>query len=129
MAEFYAIPLQTVASGENALFDGKGGCGCIVHRNNSGVFILKPHTGKYRITFHANIGGATADVPTSIAIALNGEPVGTATMIVTPSVAGALNNVSAMLTLTAPCCMTITVINTTNAPITLENANLTIECV
>ena len=127
MAEYNAIPLQTVAAGENVIFDGSSCSGSVVHRDDSGIFTLKGNTGKWRVSFFGNLGGATADVAASLAIAINGEPALATQMIVTPSVANALNNVGAAVTVCTPCCVTIAVRNTSLTPETVQNANIIFE--
>lgn len=67
--------------------------------------------------------------PVSIAIAINGEPVQTSTMIVTPAAVNEYFNVYRSMFLDVPrgCCSQISVENLTEADILVQNANLTIE--
>ena len=125
--EYHEIPLQTVLAGANVIFDGESHCGGIVHRDDTGIFTIKGGTGKWRVTFFGNLGGATADVPATLAIAIGGEPALTTQMIVTPSVANALNNVYASVVLSAPCCVQIAISNNSAAPETVQNANVIFE--
>ena len=88
--EITANALQTVAAGGNVLFTDtvtSGNCS-IVHRDDSGLVTLRGITNqcraRYKVSFGGNIaipdGGAVA--PISLAIGINGEPVGATTMIV-----------------------------------------------
>lgn len=137
MAQYTAIPVQTVASMQNVLFtEDSIPCnkGYIVHRIGSGLFTFKgasPCRARYKVTFDANIviaaGGVVA--PISIAIAVNGEALGNATAIVTPAAVGDFNNVSLSVFIDVPscCCLTVAVENTSTQAIDVENANLIFE--
>lgn len=126
MAEYTAIAPQVVAVNSNVLFTETAvSGGCVSHREGSGVFTL--HGGKrYLVTFGANISGATAGTAVALAIAIAGEPLGSATMIATPSAADALNNVSASVYIRVPpcCCYNVSVENVGTTEVTVQNANL-----
>lgn len=91
--EITANALQTVNANQNVLFTDvvvDGNCS-IVHRDGSGLVNLRGLTNqcraRFRVSFGGNIGiptGGTVEA-ISIAIAVDGEPVGTTTMIVTPA--------------------------------------------
>ena len=134
MAEFTNVALQTVAAGQNVVFAETPICGGqgIVHRDGSGVVTLRGLTNqcraRYRVSFGANIaiptGGTVA--PISLAIALSGEPLGSATMIETPAAVEEFSNVYASVFVDVPrgCCLTVAVENTSAEPISVQNANL-----
>lgn len=143
MPEYTAIQPQTVAAGQNVLFtETPVPCnrGLVLHREGSGIFTLRgPGCGsnqcfaRYKVTFGANIAvpaaGAVATDPLSLAIALEGEPLASATMIETPGVVSLFNNVFAAVFVTVPrgCCVTVAVENNGTGPVDVANANLIIE--
>lgn len=137
MAEFTNTALQTVAVGQNVLFNETPVCGGnnIYHREGSGVVRLRGITqqcrARYKISFGGNIqipGGGTVE-EISIAISLDGEALGSATMIVTPAAAEDFWNVFAAVYVEVPrgCCATVSVENTSTQPIGVQNANLIVE--
>ena len=137
MAEFTANAVQTVAASQNILFTDApviGNCS-IIHRSGSGLVTLRGVTNqcraRFKIYFSGNIAipaGGTVD-PISVAIAVNGEAVATSTMIVTPAAAEEFFNVSSAVFLDVPagCCLTISVQNTSEDDIDVQNANLIVE--
>ena len=136
--EITANTVQTVAENGNVLFTNTSvaGSACIVHRQGSGLVTLRGLTNgqcraRFRVTFGGNVAlptGGTAG-PISVAIAINGEPVQTSTMIVTPAAVNEYFNVyrSMFLDIPSGCCSQISVENLTGADILVQNANLTIE--
>lgn len=135
--EITANALQTVAANQNVLFTDtviSGNCS-IVHREGSGLVTLRGITSqcraRFRATFGANVaipeGGTVA--PIALALALNGEPVATTTMISTPAAVEQFNNVSSSIFLDVParCCYQLSVTNTGEDAINIQNANLIIE--
>ena len=91
--EITANALQTVTENQNVLFTETVVCGScsIAHREGSGLVRLKGLTDQCRARFKVSFGGNIA-IPTggtveaiSLAIAIDGEPVATTTMIVTPA--------------------------------------------
>lgn len=135
--EITANALQTVASNQNVLFTEtavRGNCS-IIHREGSGLVTLRGITdqcrARFRVSFGANVaipaGGTVA--PISLAIAINGEAIGPATVISTPTAAEAFNNVftSIFLNVPAGCCYTISVTNTGDDDVDVQNANLIVE--
>lgn len=137
MAEFTAAALQTVAVGANVLFTETPVCGsgCIVHREGSGIATLRGVTNQcralYKVTFGANIAVPTGGTvgPISLAIAVDGEPLASATMIQTPTVVNTFFNVSSTVLVSVPrgCCVTVAAENTSTIPISVQNANLIVE--
>lgn len=135
--EITANALQTVAANQNILFTDTAVCGScsILHRNGSGLVTLRGLTNqcraRFRITFGANVEVPTGGTlgPISLAIAVNGEPVNTTTMISTPAALEELNNVftSIFLDVPAGCCTQISVENIGTESIAVQNANLIVE--
>lgn len=136
--EITANAVQTVAANNNILFTNTAvsGSNCIMHRSGSGLVTLRGLTNtqcraRFRVTFGANIaiptGGTVGAI--SAAISINGEPVQTSSMIVTPAAVEEYNNVSASLFIDIPrgCCSQISVENTSTESILVQNANLIVE--
>ena len=125
--ELTANAIQTVAEGANVLFTDEvtsGNCS-ILHRDGSGLVTLRGLTNQCRARFRVSFGGNIA-VPTggtvgpiSLAIAINGEPVATTTMISTPAAVEEYNNVFSAIFLDVPrgCCSQISVQNVSGADI------------
>lgn len=135
--EITANALQTVAANQNVLFTDTAVCGScsILHRNGSGLVTLRGLTNqcraRFKVTFGANVEVPTGGTlgPISLAIAVNGEPVGPTTMISTPAALEELNNVftSIFLDVPAGCCTQISVENIGTESIAVQNANLIVE--
>lgn len=135
--ELTANAVQIVAADQNVLFTDtavKGNCS-ILHRDGSGLITLRGITdqcrARYKISFSANVAIPTGGTvgPISLAIAINGEGVGPATMISTPAAVETYNNVATGLFIDVPvtCCSTISVVNLTDEDISVQNANLIVE--
>ena len=135
--EITANALQTVAENQNVLFTETVVCGScsIAHREGSGLVRLKGLTDQCRARFKVSFGGNIA-IPTggtveaiSLAIAIDGEPVATTTMIVTPAAVEEFWNVFGAIYLDIPrgCCSQISVRNISTQPIEVQNANLIVE--
>lgn len=135
--ELTANAVQIVAADQNVLFTDtavKGNCS-ILHRDGSGLVTLRGITdqcrARYKISFSANVAIPTGGTvgPISLAIAINGEGVGPATMISTPAAVETYNNVATGLFIDVPvtCCSTISVVNLTDEDISVQNANLIVE--
>lgn len=134
MAEFTAVLLQTVEEGQNVVFTETPVCPtkCITHREGSGIVRLRGLTNQCRarflVAFSGNIqipaGGTVGEI--SVAISVDGEPLGSTEMIVTPTAVEAFFNVSAQAYIDVPCgcCVTIAVENTSTQAIEVQNANL-----
>jgi hypothetical protein len=138
MAEYIANASQSVATGGNVLFTDTvvGGNCYMMHRTGSGLISIKGTAGecrsRYKIFFSGNIAipsTGTATNPISLAIAINGEPVSSSSMIETPGVASQFNNVATTICVEVPscCCTNISVQNTSGQTITVQNANIVIE--
>ena len=135
--EITANAIQTVASNANVLFTDTVVCGncAITHRDGSGLVTLRGLTNQCRARFRVSFGGNIA-IPTggtvgpiSLAIAIDGEAVATTTMISTPAAVEEYQNVFSAIFLDIPkgCCSQISVRNTSDEPIEIQNANLIIE--
>ena len=135
--EITAIALQTVEANQNVLFTDTAVCGSnsILHRDGSGLVTLRGITNqcraRFKVFFSGNIAIPTGGTvgPISVAIAINGEAVGSTTMIQTPAAAEQFANVASAVYLDVPagCCLQITVQNTSTEAIEVQNANLIIE--
>lgn len=134
MSEFTANALQTVLQGEDVAFTETPVCGtkCIVHRQGSGVVKLRGITNQCKARFLVSYSG-NIQIPTggtveaiSLAIAIDGEPLQSTRMIVTPAAAENLFNVSAQayVDVLCGCCSTIAVQNTSGQTIEVQNSNL-----
>lgn len=137
MAEFTNSNIVTVAAGQNLPLTEtavKGGS-CIAHREGAGIVTLRGITNqcraRYKVSFGANIAipDAGAVGPISIALAIAGEPLNSATAIVTPAAVGDYFNVfvSAFIDVPRGCCTTIAVENTSTQAINIANSNLIAE--
>jgi hypothetical protein len=135
--ELTANAVQIVAADQNVLFTDtavKGNCS-ILHRDGSGLVTLRGITdqcrARYKISFSANVAIPTGGTvgPISLAIAINGEGVGPATMISTPAAVETYNNVATGIFIDVPvtCCSTISVVNLTDEDISVQNANIIVE--
>ena len=116
MAEYTGIALQTVEAGQNIVLTETPVCGsnCIQHREGSGIVKLRGLT----------TGGTVEAI--SVAIAVDGEPLQSTRMIVTPAALENFFNVSAQAYIDVPrgCCATVAVENTSTQAIQVQNANL-----
>lgn len=136
MAEFTAVATQTVAQNSNLIWTDTpvpGNCS-IIHREGSGLVTLRalPNgqcRSRFKVIFGANLAAVTAASAVSLAIAINGEPISSSTMIVTPAAVGEYFNVSSSVYLDIPtnCCSQISVENTSAQSVSVQNANLIVE--
>jgi len=145
MPQFTNSVTTTVPIGQNVPFtETPVRCtkGCVMHREGSGLITLRgPANGcraRYLVTFDANIAVATGGTvgPIGVAIAVDGEPLYSATAIVTPAAIGDFFNVAATAIVDVPCgcCVSIAVENvlppTGTAPgtsIDVANASIVVE--
>lgn len=142
MAEYSANAVQTVNPGEAVVFTTTAEpCrrGFIKFREGSGNFLLSgwvpnlpgkcyKRTAKYFVDFGANIA-VPADQTVgeiSVAISLDGTTLPATSMIVTPAAVEEYFNVSRATNVGvwSGCCETITIRNTSNIPILVQNANI-----
>lgn len=134
LAQYTNVFVQQIAANVNAVFSETpvAGSNCIVHREGSGIITLRGITNqcraRYLVTFNGNIAIPTGGTvgPISIAIALEGEALGSATATVTPAAVGDEFNVamSTYADVLKGCCVTIAVKNISTQTIELQNANL-----
>lgn len=135
--EITANAVQTVAASQNVLFTEtpvNGSCS-ILHREGSGITTLRGITNqcraRFKIFFSGNIAIATGGTagPISVALTIDGEPVATTTMISTPAAVGEFNNVAGAVYINVPagCCISVSVRNTSDQAIDVQNANLIVE--
>lgn len=140
MAEFTAALLQTVEEGQNVVFTDTPiyPTKCITHRDGSGIVRLRGlvknqnpcqnRAARFLVTFSGNIqipaGGTVGEI--SVAISIDGEPIQSARMIVTPAAVENFFNVSAQVYIDVPCgcCVTVAIENTSTQAIEVQNANL-----
>lgn len=136
MAEFINNILTLVEQGADIPFTetAVNGNSSILHRAGGGIVKLRGLTNQCRarflISYSGNIQiptGGTVE-PISVAIAVDGEPLQSTRMIVTPAAAGELWNVSAQVYVDVPigCCSTVAVQNTSAQEIEVQNSNLII---
>lgn len=136
--EITANAVQTVTENGNVVFTNTSvaGSSCIVYRQGSGLVTLRGLTNgqcraRFRVTFGGNVaiptGGTVGSI--TVAIGINGEPVQTSEMIVTPAAVNEYFNVYRSMFLDVPrgCCSQVSVENLTGGSILVQNANLTIE--
>ncbi len=129
--------LQTVAAGQNVVFTETPvrGNSCTMHREGSGLVTLRGITNQcralYKVTFGGNIAIPTGGTvgPISVAIAVDGEPLASATAIVTPAAVEEFGNVFTAVLVSVPrgCCVNVAVENTSTVAIGVQNANLIVE--
>lgn len=137
MAEYIAVTEQTVAANQNVLFSDVTVCGncSIMHRPGSGLVALRGITSqcraRYKVFFNGNIAiptGGTVEA-ISLSLSIDGEPVGSSTMIVTPAAVEEYFNVASAVFLDVPknCCLQVAVRNSSTQDILVQNANLIVE--
>lgn len=137
MAEYTNANTVTVAAGQNVPFTETAvtGSPCIVHREGAGIVTLRGLTNQCRARFKVTFGGNIA-IPTggavgaiSAALAVNGEPLNSATGIVTPAAVDQYGNIYVAANIDVPrgCCLTVAVENTSDQAINVANANLIVE--
>jgi len=146
LAEFSANQLQTVNPGETIIFtENPVPCrrGLVRHRDDTGNFMLagyvprrrgcpclRQDTANYLVDFGANIaiptGGTVGAI--SVAITIDGATIPASTMTVTPAAVEQFFNVSRAINagVFANCCESISVRNTSDQPILVQNANIII---
>lgn len=137
MAEYVNNNIVTVASNQSVPLDSTAvsGKACIVHREGSGQITLRGLTNQNRALFRVSFGGNIA-IPTggtveaiTAALAINGEPLTSATATVTPAAVGNYFNiyVSAQVCVPKGCCLTVAMENTSTQAVNFANSNLTVE--
>ena len=137
MAEFSNSNTVSVAAGQNLPLTetSVAGPSCIVHREGAGIVTLRGLTNQCRARFKVSFGGNIA-IPAggtveaiSVALAINGEPLTSATAIVTPAAADNYFNVfvAAFIEVPRGCCVTVALKNTSTQAVSIANSNLIVE--
>ena len=135
--EIIATELQTVLAGANVQFTDTvvPGKACTMHRPGSGLVTLRGVTDQCRARYKVSFGGNLA-IPTggtveaiSLALAIDGEPIASTTMIITPAAVEEFFNVFGSIYLDIPrgCCSQISVRNVSTQSVEVQNANLIVE--
>jgi len=145
MAEWSANNLQTVNPGESVIFTNNPvPCtrGFVQHRDETGNFLLsgwvpnnmrrcccnRTRSANYLVEFGANIAVPTGETvgEISLAITIDGSTIPSSQMIVTPAAVEEYFNVSCAVNaqIWQGCCETVTVRNTSDIPILVQNANI-----
>lgn len=137
MAEFTNSSIVTVAAGQNVPLTETavaGNCS-IVHRESAGIVTLRGLTNqcraRYRVAFGANIAipaGGTVEAITA-ALAINGEPLTSATATITPAAVENYFNIYVAANVNVPrdCCLTVAAENTSSQAVNFANANLIVD--
>lgn len=137
MAEFTSTTIQTVAAGQNLPLTETAikGTNCINHRAGAGNVTLRGLTNQCKALFKVSFGGNIA-IPTggtvgaiSVALAVGGEALNSATAIVTPAAVDQYSNVFTAVFVEIPrgCCVTVALKNTSAQAISIANSNLIVE--
>lgn len=138
MAEFTSVATQTVAVGQNLPLTETAAKApaCIVHRAGSGLVTLRGLTSgqcraRFKVSFGGNIAIPTGGTvgPVSVALAVGGEALNSATAIVTPAAVENYFNVfvAAFIEVPRGCCVTVAVKNTSAQAVNIANSNLIVE--
>lgn len=135
MAEYTNSALQTVQPGQNVIFTETPICPtkCVTHRDGSGIVRLRGLTNgqckaRFLVSFSGNIeiptGGTVEAI--SMAISVDGEPLQSTQMIVTPAAVENFFNIATQVYIDVPCgcCATVAVENTSTQAIAVQNPNL-----
>ena len=137
MAEYVNNNTVSVLAGQNLPLTetAVAGKSCVVHREGAGVVTLRGITNqckaRYKVSFGANIavptGGTVGAI--SMAIAVNGEPLNSATAIVTPAAVEDFGNIYVSVFVEVPrgCFVTVSAENTSTQTISVANSNLIVE--
>ena len=137
MAEFTSTTIQTVAAGQNLPLTETAikGSNCINHRAGAGNVTLRGLTNQCKALFKVSFGGNIA-IPTggtvgaiSVALAVGGEALNSATAIVTPAAVDQYSNVFTAVFVEVPrgCCVTVALKNTSTQAISIAKSNLIVE--
>ena len=138
MAEFSNSNIVSVAAGENLPLTETAvkASACIMHREGSGLVTLRGMTSgqcraRFKVSFGGNIAIPTGGTvgPISVALAVGGEALTSATAIVTPAAVDQYSNVFTAVFVEVPrgCCVTVALKNTSTQAISIANSNLIVE--
>lgn len=137
MAEYTNSNIVEVTAGQNVPLTktAVNSKPCIVHREGAGIVTLRGLTNqckaRFRVAFGGNIAipaGGTVEA-IAAALAINGEPLTSATATVTPAAVENYFNifVSAIVEVPRGCCLTVAMENTSTQAINFANSNLTVD--
>lgn len=137
MAEFISTTIQTVAAGQNLPLTETAikGSNCINHRAGAGNVTLRGLTNQCKALFKVSFGGNIA-IPTggtvgaiSVALAVGGEALNSATAIATPAAVDQYSNVFTAVFVEVPrgCCVTVALKNTSAQAISIANSSMIVE--
>lgn len=137
MAEFTNANTVSVAAGQNVPLTETAvvGKSCVVHREGAGIVTLRGITNqckaRFKVGFGANVaiptGGAVEAI--TAALAINGEPLNSATATVTPAAVENFFNIYVTSFVEVPrgCCLTVAAENTSTQTVLFANANFVVE--
>lgn len=137
--EITANAIQSVNANNNVIFTDTPvpGSPAIIHREGSGLVKLRGLTNcqcraRFKVFFSGNIAipaGGTAPQQIGLAITIDGEPVNSTLMVMTPAAADRYSNVASAVYIDVPagCCVSIGVKNNSSIAIDVANANLIVE--
>ena len=137
MAEFTSVAIQTVSASQNVPLTetAVNSKPCIVHRPGAGIVTLRGLTNQCKARFRVAFGGNIA-IPTggtveaiSAALAINGEPLNSATAIVTPAAVENYFNiyVSTIVEVPRNCCLTVAMENTSTQAVSFANSSMAVD--
>ena len=134
MAEFINANTVSVSAGQNVPLTetAVAGKGCVVHREGAGIVTLRGITNQCKARFKVGFGANIA-IPTGgtvgATLAINGEPLNSATAIVTPAAVENYFNiyVTAFVEVPRGCCLTVAAENTSTQTVLFANANFVVE--
>lgn len=134
MAEYGNSNIVTVAAGQVVPLTDRieSGKPCIQHRNGAGTITLRGLTNqckaRYLVMYNANIAIPTGGTVGAISMALTiaGEPLNSATAIVTPAATDNYFNVSGTAYIDVPrgCCVNVALENTSTQAVSVANTNV-----
>lgn len=137
MAEYTNSAIVSVPAGQNVPLTetAVNSKPCIVHREGAGIVTLRGLTNQCKARFRVSFGGNIA-IPTggtveaiTAALAINGEPLNSATATVTPVAVENYFNIFVSVIVEVPCgcCLTVAMENTSAQAINFANSNLTVD--
>ena len=131
MPEFTYNAVQVVQPNQPVILNTALACrrGLMLHRNESGIVTLRGGN-TYQVTFNGNIavpeGETVGEI--SVALAIDGESVQTSKAVFVPAAVDEYGNVTSTDIVPVPCgcCVNVSVENTSDIPINVQNANLVV---
>lgn len=136
--EITANAVQLVAANGNVVFTDTpvpGNCS-IMHREGSGLVKLRGLSScqcrsRFKVFFNGNLAIPTTGTAgaVSLALSVDGEPIQTTTMTITPAAVDQFFNVASSVYIDVPsgCCVTVGVENISTQIVSVQNANLIVE--